>query len=160
MTPLSGGKHLMRRATFFLLVFLCGPWVGSFGQHVPKFTTPRIVATFQRLGQTKEIKPVSIYTPPQWGTFRISIVMVGTVANRLYNSHWEGGLQFTDGAGENLPGFTVFAAELFTVDRGTATAEFPVRAKAGTPLKFSVTSKGGDTSGSKYNVWVVVEQLM
>jgi hypothetical protein len=35
-----------------------------------------------------------------------------------------------------------------------------IRAKAGRPIKFSVTSPYGGTEGSKYNVWVVVEQLM
>jgi hypothetical protein len=85
--------------------------------------------------------------------------MVGTVANGQDGAFWLGGLQFWDGAGENLPGFETFAAVLSTSVRFTAVTEFPIRAKAGKPLKFSVASNG-DTSGSKYNVWVVVEQLM
>jgi hypothetical protein len=148
----------MRRATFFLLVFLCGLWSVSLGQNAPKFTTPQIVATFQRLGQTKEIKPVTIYTPPQWGTFRISIVMVLSVANGN-NATWDGGIQFADGSGENGP-YAPFETTLITNLRpNTSIVEFPIRAKASRPIKFSVKSDG-DTGGSKYNVWVVVEQLM
>ena len=141
------------------LVFLFGSWSSSFSQNAPKLTTPRIVATFERLGLTAELPPIAIYTPKTWGTFRISVVMVGTVANGQYNSYWLGGLQFADGAGENFPSVNNFAATLTALNRSTGVTEFPIRAKAGKPLKFSVTSVG-DTSGTKYNVWVVVEQLM
>ena len=150
----------MRRSTCCLLVVLFGSWLSSFGQKAPKFTTPQIVATFQRLNQTADISPTTIYTPANWGTFRISIVMVGTVANGMgNNASWVGGVQFTDGAGENAPDYP-FDAELFTITRQTAVAEFPIRAKAGRPIKFSVISPYGGTEGSKYNVFVVVEQLM
>src|SRR5262249_46994370 len=136
-----------------LLVFLSVSWASGFGQHAPKFTTPQIVATFQLLDQTGEVHPTTIYTPKNWGTFRISIVLVGTVANgadgRLF-----GGVQYTDGSGINF-----FGTSLQTQSQATVTVEFPIRAKAGTPLKFTV-KPSGDIFGSKYNVWVVVEQLM
>lgn len=138
------------------LVFLFGSWPSIFAQNAPKLTTPRIVATFERLGLTAELPPTTIYTPKTWGTFRISIVMVGTLANGT-NASWIGAIRFTDGSGPNGP--DGFGAGLYTVSRETAVSAFPIRAKAGKPLKFSVTSSG-DTSGSKYNVWVVVEQLM
>ena len=101
----------MRRATFLLLVFLSVSWASSLGQSAPKLTTPQIVATFQRLNQTKEIKPVTLYTPPQWGTFRVSIVMVLTVGNGNQNTEWDGWFRFVDGAGMSqyvlaLPGNT------------------------------------------------------
>ena len=144
----------MRRATFLLLVFLSVSWASSLGQSAPKLTTPQIVATFQRLNQTKEIKPVTLYTPPQWGTFRVSIVMVLTVGNGNQNTEWDGWFRFVDGAGMSqyvlaLPGNT--PQRTF--------AEFPIRVKPGTPLTFAVKPLN-DPSGSKYNVWVVVEQLM
>jgi hypothetical protein len=148
----------MRRATFFLLVFLCGSWSVSLGQHAPKFTTPRIVATFERFGLTAPMPLTTIYTPKSWGTFRISVVMVGTVANGTANPYWLGSLQITDGAGENSP--CACDAFLFTQFRETSSGEFAIRAKAGKPIKFSVTAPLGGTSGSKYNVFVVVEQLM
>jgi hypothetical protein len=144
----------MRRATCCLLVVLFGSWSSSFGQSAPKFTTPQIVATFERLGQTKEIKPVTIYTPPHWGTFRVSIVMVGTVANHSSN-FWSAKVYYSDGAGNK----NFVETDLDENTRQTNGAGFPIRAKAGTPLKISVTPVG-DTSGSEYNVWVVVEQLM
>jgi hypothetical protein len=47
----------MRNLTCCLLVALFGSWSSSLGQSAPKFTSPRIVATFERLGQTAEIPP-------------------------------------------------------------------------------------------------------
>ena len=142
------------RRTCYLLVVLFGAWSSSLGQSVPKFTTPQIVATFHRLGQTAEIPPTTIYTPKNWGTFRISIVMVGIVATG--NGYWAGELLFDDGAGKDNP--FDFAAFLNLDIRRTAVAEFPIRAKMGKPIRFQVKSVGAE--GSKYNVWVVVEQLM
>src|SRR5579885_1744483 len=148
----------MRNATLCLAVVLLGSWTSTFAQGKPKFTSPQIVATFQRFGLTANLPTTTIYTPKKWGTFRISVVMVGTVANGQINPYWEGSLAFTDGAGENGP-YSTRDAFLYTDIRRTGAVEFPIRAKAGKPLKFSVTSEG-DTSGTKYNVWVVVEQLM
>src|ERR1700690_651007 len=92
----------MRRATCCLLVVLSVSWASSLGQHAPKLTSPQIVATFQRLGQTKEIKPVTLYTPPPWGTFRISIVIVGTIAN-VSAAFWAAKAYYSDAAGnENV----------------------------------------------------------
>ena len=145
----------MRNVTCCLLVVLFGSWSSSLGQSAPKFTSPKIVATFERLGQTNEIKPVTIYTPPQWGTFRISVVMVLTVKGG--GEFWYGYPQFVDAAGLNFGGEYVVA--LSTSVPQTASAEFPIRAKARKPIRFTV-QPAGDTSGSKYNVWVVVEQLM
>ena len=148
----------MRRATCCLLVVLLASCV-SFGQSAPKFTTPRIVATFERLGLTSEMPPITLYTPKNWGTFRISISMVGTVANGN-DGFWLGWVQFRNAAGESARAQGPFAAQLFTLTRRSGFAEFPIRAKAGEPIKFGVSSPGGGTDGTKYNVWVVVEQLM
>jgi len=147
----------MRNVTCCLLVVLFGSWSSSLGQNASrKFTSPKIVATFERLGQTHEMKPVTLYTPPQWGTFRISVVMVLTVPGAT-GEFWYGGLQFVDAAGVNCCG--AYNVALQSTIRGSAFGEFPIRARAGKPIKFSV-QPGGDNSGSKYNVWVVVEQLM
>jgi hypothetical protein len=149
----------MRRSTCCLLAILFGSWLSSFAQSAPRLTSPKIVATFERIGQTAEIPPTIIYTPKKWGTFRISIVMVGTEASGNGDAAWTGNLQFWDGAGENQPPYTYYM-ELQTDIRETASAEIPIRARAGKPIKFSVGSINGSTEGSKYNVWVVVEQLM
>jgi hypothetical protein len=148
----------MRRPTFLLLILLSVSWASNFGQSAaPKLTSPIIVATFERLGQTTRIAPTTIYTPLDWGTFRVSIVMVGTVANGHNSGDWTGQVQFTDGAGKDFE--TFFSVNLQTVNRGTAAAEFPIRAAPGKPIKFLVRHNNR-IGGSKYNVWVVVEQLM
>jgi hypothetical protein len=144
----------MRRSTCCLLVILFGSWLSSFGQSTPKLTSPKIVATFERIGQTAEIPPTVIYTPPKWGTFRVSMVMVLTVGNGSSGA-WGPLLYFYDGSGKNQGG----GATVNTNVPQTAVVEFPIRAHAGKPLTFTVVP-GLDTSGSKYNVWVVVEQLM
>src|SRR5437899_2746716 len=111
-----GGKQVMRRAT--LLVFLSVSWASSLAQRAPKFTTPQIVATFQRLNQTTTIPRTTIYTPTTSGTFRISIVMVGVVAGGDVG-YWVGRPRFTDDAG---PGQKPFGALLHASPRQTAVA--------------------------------------
>jgi hypothetical protein len=146
----------MRNATYALLAVLSAS-CATFGQSTPKFTSPQIVGTFQRLNQTTNIPRTTIYTPTTSGTFRISIVMVGVVAGG--DEYWVGRPRFTDdaGVGQTLPGF---GALLYSYLRETGFAEGPIRAKGGTPIKFEVVAPKGHTEGSKYNVWVVVEQLM
>jgi hypothetical protein len=95
------------------------------------------------------------YTPPKWGTFRVSMVMVLTVGNGSTFGAWGPLLYFYDGSGKNQGG----GADVTANTPQTADVEFPIRAHAGKPLTFAVSSSG-DTSGSKYNIWVVVEQLM
>src|SRR5580704_5037807 len=63
----------MRNAICCLLVVLFGLGLSSFGQSAPKFTSPRIVATFQRLNQTTGIPGTLLFTPQDWGTFRVTI---------------------------------------------------------------------------------------
>jgi hypothetical protein len=145
----------MRRSTCCLLVVLFGSWLSGSGQSAPKLTSPKIVATFERIGQTAEIPPTVIYTPPKWGTFRVSMVMVLTVGNGSTFGAWGPLLYFYDGSGKNQGG----GADVTANTPQTADVEFPIRAHAGKPLTFAVSSSG-DTSGSKYNIWVVVEQLM
>src|SRR5580658_9248670 len=71
----------MRNATCCLLVMLFGSWSSSLGQNAPKLTTPQIVATFQRLNLTHDIHLTTIYTPTNWGTFRVSLLMTLNVEN-------------------------------------------------------------------------------
>jgi len=147
----------MRNATCCLLLVLFGSWSNSLGQNAPKLTSPQIVATFERLGQTAAIPPTTIYTPKEWGTFRVSIVMVLTATAGTTGEFWYGELQFVNAAGVNC--CEAYSVALPSKGLGSAFGEFPISAKAGTPIKFSV-QRAGDNSGSKYNVWVVVEQLM
>ena len=150
-------RKALQKTIVCALAVLFGSWASTFGAGVatkPILGQPVIVAAYERLDITGRVAPITIYTPQQWGTFRVPIVMVGTVANGQSNAFWDGNLAFTDGAGENGPFFGRDAL-LYTDMRRTGVAEFPIRAKAGKPMKFSVTPFG-DTSGTKYNVWVVV----
>jgi|ERR1022692_1218147 hypothetical protein len=140
------------RRTCYLLVMLFLSWTSSFGQSAPKLTSPRIVATFQRLGQTGPIDPVTIYTPRQWGTFQISIIIVETVAGG--DGYWNPKCFWKDGGGPEESNIIL----LGTTQRGSGSLVFAARVKAKTPLTFSTTVV--NSPGGKYNVWVVVEQLM
>lgn len=144
----------MRRSICLLIVVL-GAWSASLGQNAPKLTHPRIVATLERVGLTTPLATKTLYTPKEWGTFRVSIVMVGTVPNGKYNVAWQGNIGFMDSAGANEA-----EVDLATDRKRTAIGEFPIRAKGGQAITFSVTQVGNNLSGTKYNVWVVVEQLM
>jgi hypothetical protein len=145
----------MRNATFCSLVVLVGSWSSSVGQSAPNVTFPRVVAKFARMAQTGEISPTIIYTPKNWGTFRISLIMVLTVGNGNQGSTWNGVTRFTNGGGK----FAEPSLSLSTTIRTSGAVETPLRAKAGVPITVEVTSSG-DTQNSKYNIWVVVEQLM
>ena len=147
----------MSRSTCSLLMLVLVSWLSSFGQNAPKTTFPRVVATFHRYGQTADLSPTTIYTPKNSGTFRVSVVMVLTVGNGNGNAGWNGQLEFNDGGGHNSGLYW----QVFLVSQTptTRSAEFPIRANPGAPIRFSA-SQAGDASGSKYNVWVVVEQLM
>jgi hypothetical protein len=144
----------LRRSTCCLLVVLFGSWLSSFGQSAPKLTSPKIVATFERLNQTARIGQTTIYTPKTWGTFRVSIIMVGTVANGSNQGDWESDVQVFDAAGAYN-----FGCQITTSIRQTNSVEVPVRVRAGKPITFAVNAQG-NTDGAQYNVWVVVEQLM
>ena len=142
----------MRNATCCLLVVMFGSWSSSLGQNAPKFTTPQIVATFQRLNQTGPISPATLFTPKHWGTFQVSLVMVQTVAGPV-NGWWNAEFNWTDGGGaESYNPISLGDA------RGQDNWIFATRVKAGTPFIFSTTE--ADSPSGKYNVWIVVEQLM
>jgi len=80
--------------------------------------------------------------------------MVGTVANNSNAGTWVSNVQLNDAAGAENIGCNINTSQVQTYSVGV-----PARAKAGKPLVFSVEAQG-DTNGAKYNVWVVVEQLM
>jgi len=112
------------------------------------------VATYQRLNLTHEIRRTIIYTPKDWGTFRISLLMTLNVAN-VKDANWIGAVRFENG-GVRFAGPSIV---INTGRRDFESSEVPIRAKADAPITFSVTSTG-ETENSKYSVFVVVEQLM
>jgi hypothetical protein len=115
----------------------------------------QVVATFHRVNQTGPIGPITIYTPSQWGTYRVSISMVLAVGNGdRTGASWESDLQFKNQAG-NSHLFVVLPVRM----PQNALSEFPIRAQAGKPINITVISNG-NTAGTKYNIWVAVELLM
>lgn len=153
----------MRRAMYYLFLVLLGCLASSSGQDGPKpsrIVYPRIVATFKRFNQTGPFAPVAIYTPKNWGTFRCSIVMVLTKANGQDLSYLEANLLFRDGAGfDGVQPNSFYYADISTATRNTNYGEFPFRAGPGKPIQIEVVPFG-DTVGTEYNIFVVVEQLM
>ncbi len=142
----------MRRVTFCLLLVLFWSWSSSFGQNASEPTFPRIVATFQRLNQTGPIRLTTIFTPEHWGTFQISTVIVQAVAGG--DGTWSELYKWTDGSGKQEYPFVSLNSNLRHSNNGV----FAARVKTATPFKFGVTAS--NSAGGKYNVWVVVEQLM
>jgi hypothetical protein len=139
----------MRRVC--LLVVLFGSWCFSLGQSAPKLTVPKIVAAFERLNQTSPISLTKVFTPQHWGTFQVSVVMVETVAGG--EGIWNGQFFWRDGGGDEGNGLP-----LGTTRRGSVSIIWAGRMKAGTPFEFSINAV--NSPGGKYNVWIVVEQLM
>jgi hypothetical protein len=80
--------------------------------------------------------------------------MTVTKGNGQQQSEWQGVFLWADrGIGE----VATCVAPVVSPDSGTINT--PLRIITGTPLTFSV-SPVGDTSNTKYNVFVVVEQIM
>jgi hypothetical protein len=137
---------------FTMLFAAC---LSCFGQGAPaQATYPRIVKRIQLLNQTKAISPMTIYTPKDWGMFRVSVVMVETIAGQA--GTWQALMQFTDGAGTDSPGLDI---GLDATQTGRAWGDILFRDEAGMPIKFWVIGPA-DGTGGQYNVFIVVERLM
>jgi hypothetical protein len=153
------GANSMRKPTI-VLTLLFAVCLSGVGQNTPaKAVYPRIVKRFQLFNQTATFSPITIYTPKDWGTFRLSASMVRTVDGKNASGVWFGFLLWQDGGGMENSGYTVNMSLPVQSFAGYADAVLTARLKAGTPLQVSVGSNG-DTTGSKYNVFVVVERLM
>ncbi|MGA8732313.1 MAG: hypothetical protein WB558_00200 [Terriglobales bacterium] len=137
----------MRNTTLCLLMVLFGSCGRGSAQSEPKLIYPKIVATFHRVNQTNVISPVTLYTPKKWGMFRVSIVMVGIKGTGNSQQYLVAPISFTDEAAPNqYP--CPFCAVLYTSDSETDAADLPIRAKPGTPIKFSVQAPDGYPAGT------------
>jgi hypothetical protein len=148
----------MRRKTIYLMVVLLVSSVDGVSQsatkRAPTGTLPRVVATVRLFHQTGPISPTKIFTPEKWGVYRLSAVGVVTAA--AGDGYWSGGFQWTDGGGNE----STACLTMFTLFTGSYSCNsFAFRDLSGKPLTYSV-NQNGDTSGSKYNLFIVVEQLM
>jgi hypothetical protein len=149
----------MRRVTFFLLLMVLYSWVGSAGSEltVKGLQYPRIVARFHRFGQTSAIPPTPIYTPSRWGIFSVSTVMVLATSNGQ-DGGWLGNLAYTNGSGAGNASAPPYILGMLQNPGGIAQGITVVVQEPNRPLTFS-TSSQGNISGSKYNVFIVVEQI-
>ena len=152
----------MRKPTI-VLILLFAVCLSGFGQNTPaKAVYPRIVKTFQLFNQTAPLSPITIYTPKDWGTFRISASIIRTVKGKNTSAAWFEYFNWQDGGGMESSdgnGFIIIAVACGDLAPGYGEGVFTVRMKSGTPLKIAVRDNG-DPAGSKYNVFVVVERLM
>ena len=112
------------------------------------------MATYQRLNRTGAIDRAVLYDPALWGIFRVSLIMTLTEANGNGGS-WNGVIEFKNGAGTVAEPSIILNTNVLNSEG----SDVPIRVRAGAPITLSVTPTG-DTSGSKYSVFVIVEQLM
>lgn len=148
----------MRRAAISLLAILLSSWVNSASQSTQNGpsngTFPRVVASVRLFHRTGPISPTKLFTPGKWGVFRLSAV--GVLTTTAGDGTWNGGFQWTDG-GKNE---STVCLTLDTTSTGSSSCNsFIFRDLPLHPVTYSVT-QGGDTSGSEYNLFIVVEQLM
>ena len=116
---------------------------------------PRVVATVRLFRQTGPISPTKIFVPKKFGVYRLSAIGVVTLANGQ-NANWNTIFQWTDGGGKE----STQCLTLPTEKTGSSScSSFALRDLKANSLTYSVT-QSGDTSGSRYNLFIVVEQIM
>jgi hypothetical protein len=136
-----------------LLVILAGLSSVGFGQTAVPSGLPKVVATFQSLNQTGTIQIHTLFTPPEEGLYRVTVVMIVTVGNGQQDSDWQLTLSWTDENGRE--------GYILPVDTQSPTSQattIPIHDLRGIPIDGGVISTG-QTSGSKYDVFVVIEQI-
>lgn len=148
------------RKQFAMLVLLVAAIPSCFAQ-----TTPTIVATVKLTDQTTAIPKTVLFTPTTEGTFRLSVYMVTTVpATNGSAAEWVTSLNWTDDASYWFysDASTVAAGRrtnsIFCCKPGSNPLTFS--AKGGMPITYAVSSRSGNPSGSTYEVFITLEQLM
>jgi hypothetical protein len=118
---------------------------------------PRVVARLNLFNRTKAIGPETLYTPSKAGVFRISVAMVCTVANPKTDGYWSSEVIWQNETGQAGP---LSVADVFvqSIQYSPNSQPFVFDAMTGYPLVFQITPHG-DTSGSQYNAYIILEQL-
>ena len=138
-------------------------------------TTPAIFVQVTLNGQTGPIAPTTLFTPPSDGLYRISSYGVVTTPNATYGL-WDVQLNWTDESGAELcssflacalmqltsdPVETHFGGQVGLQGPYTPNNTAVIRVKAGTSVTYSVVADpSGNPSGSTYDLFITVEQLM
>jgi hypothetical protein len=125
-------------------------------------TVPRIVKVVHLKNQTGLIGPITLYTPHKPGLFRLSSFLVATVGNDQVTSPplLCESFGFTDSVGSGTAMGPSACLNLETT--GNISQEVTiVESVAGAPITLTVAPSpfSGTTTGSFYNVDVVVEEL-
>jgi hypothetical protein len=146
----------MRLVWMFVAVVLNAGW--GFGQTATKDSAqnpgfPRVVARLNLRGRTDGVGPSTLYTPKTSTLLRVSVNMVCTIGNGLSEANWIGKLSYENEIGQNITLFSV-GCSLPLANPGT----WIFSASKGNPITFA-TEPQGDTSGTQYNAYVVLEQL-
>ena len=111
---------------------------------------PRVVGSIRLWNKTGDIEPITLFTPKHFGVYRVSGVAV--VTKQLDNS-LDVDITFRDGG----------RAQQFSFSALGDVGDYPMgpsvfRDFSGVPIQLSVTS--GGTQAGKYNLFVVIEQIM
>jgi hypothetical protein len=131
-----------------LLVALCGL---SFAQGRSDF--PVVVARVKLVGQTQAIPPTTIFTPKSTGLFKISMVVVETVAGHS-GGYWDIGLVWTGIVEPDSIGGTLGTA---SVHEGNLES-LPSTLLAGKPVTLRVDAHD-DVRDARYDIFIVIERL-
>jgi hypothetical protein len=131
--------------------------------------------TTRRVVKSAPIPATTLYTPVRDGLYRISSYGVITVPNATFGQ-WDVQLSWTDESGPELcsdyqpcalmqmwsdPVETHFGGAVGNQGAFAPSTITVVRVKASTPLAFAVVADpNGNPSGSSYDLFIVVEQLM
>ena len=123
---------------------------------------PHAVKNVILKGQTAAIPATTLFTPRKDGLYRVSVYMVTTTANNDINATWNTTMTWTDDAGPwSLTQWMIYSGnKINSVLCCNSVANLTATVKAGTPLTYSVDPAGGDPTGSTYELFSVVEQLM
>jgi len=142
-----------------LVVFLTTLWLGLCGTGFAQTATsnPQIIARVNLTGQTNPIPATTIFIPAADGLFRISGVMVITVANGDSTGDWGLGVNWSPDPGPQTLCCVIGANTRF-VGGGVSVSTITIRTDAGIPVSYFVQSTG-NTRGTTYELFFTVERL-
>lgn len=139
----------MHRLTIWLLLFCYS--LSAFGQHQPQW---RVVQSIVLTNQTMPIQWTALFTPNRAGIYKLSAYMSG--GGGTAGADWDLSVAWTDftGAASDFDDLQVFTGPA----NWTQHSPSMLSIKAGTPLRYEVSSDG-NTTGSDYNLIITIEEL-
>jgi hypothetical protein len=144
----------MHRKLMLLFAVALATCAGGFAQD-----TPHIVKRFHLYNQSGAIGPITIYTPKvgHGGMFRVNTFIVTTVGNGG-DADVCGYLGFTDRIGYTQILAMTSSCPSTKLPGYVGVGTIPIPDEGGKPLTLQIYTFG-DTSGAKYDVTIIVEEL-